>query len=115
VNAKDNSGASSIHIAASVGNVPAIAQLLAHGATLDAVNDNGRSALHFAAGPSTASALLDAGADPTILDMFKDTAETFSSCNGCLDVYLFLKSRREQTELDRSVVSKAAASPRRRV
>ncbi|XP_066960336.1 transient receptor potential channel pyrexia-like isoform X2 [Macrobrachium rosenbergii] len=60
-----NHGYTPLHVAAEVGNVPAVRILLNAGALHSSADYRGQTALHLATVPAVAEALLDAGADVT--------------------------------------------------
>lgn len=67
------SGWTSLHIAASVGNEPILSALLLRGAAVDARNNNDQTPLHYAASRNrveAAKALLARGAEPDAVDVY---------------------------------------------
>ena len=71
-----------MHWAADGGHAGVIAALLAMGAEVDAVDDEGQTALHYAATVESAAScrlLLEAGADPEVEDDDGDTPESLGA------------------------------------
>ena len=77
VNDTDLFGDTPLHIVSSWGDAESVAALLAAGAKVDAMGDKGQTPLFQAKSTEVVDLLLAAGADPSIVDEFGETAETF--------------------------------------
>jgi ankyrin repeat protein len=120
VNAKNSFSAPPLHYAASIANtsdgmVP-LRQLLAAGADVAILDNSGKTALHWATSASAAILLLDSGVDPSICDIFGETAESYSALNEYLaEVHAFLRATRTHALLEQSTADALASSPRQRM
>ena len=97
VNDCDLFGDTPLHIVSSWGDAEAVAALLAAGAKVNAIGDKGQTPLFQAKSTQVVDLLLAAGADPSIVDEFGETAETFRRNVGSIEVavHLALQSKRK--------------------
>jgi len=82
-----------LHLVCRWGDADAVNALLAAGAKVNTTGDRGQTALFCAETPEVADLLLAAGADPTIIDEFGETAETFLRKAGLALIAAHIASR----------------------
>lgn len=70
-------GDTPLHVVCRWGDHEGVAALLAAGAKVDAIGEKGQTPLFCTASTQVVDLLLAAGADPTVIDEFGETAETF--------------------------------------
>jgi ankyrin repeat protein len=109
VNARDKFAATPLHVSVVNENVEAVRQLLAYGADVTAVDNDGHTPLHLVGSGNVQIAilLLEAGASIFSTDKNGATPEEFAAITDTdPEVYAFLKGLREKAELE-VFVSKA--------